>query len=116
MTRRTHLPPVIRRWAGDSIGRWDGRTLVVDTTNFTTKTSFRGAGPGLHIIERFSLGDSDTLKYQFTIDDPASFARTWTADSQMTRTDQPMFEFACHEANYSMTNVLRGARFSETNR
>ena len=117
MTRRTHLPSVIRQWAGDSIGRWDGKTLVVDTTNFTTKTSFRGAGPGLHIIERFSLSDSrDRLKYQFTIDDAASFTRTWTADSQMTRTDQQMFEFACHEANYSMTNVLRGARFSQRNR
>lgn len=116
LTRRTHLPSVIRRWAGDSIGHWEGNTLVVDTTNFSTNTTFRGSGLGLHIIERFSLSDANTLKYQFTIDDAASFTRTWSADSQMTRTDQQMFEYACHEANYSMTNVLRGARFAEANR
>jgi hypothetical protein len=113
LTRRVHLSSTIERWGGDSIGRWDGDTLVVDTTNFTAKTSFRGSGPGLHVIERFSLSDRNTLRYQFTVDDPAMFTRSWTADSQMTRTDGPMYEYACHEANYSMSNVLSGARFAE---
>ena len=116
LTRRTHLPAAIRQWGGDSIGRWDGNTLVVDTTNFTTQTTLRGSGTGLHLIERFSLSDSNTLKYEFTVDDPASFTRVWAADSQMTRTDQMMYEYACHEANYSLTNVLRGARFADKNR
>jgi hypothetical protein len=113
LTRRTHLPASIKRWGGDSIGRWEGDTLVDDTTNFSTKTTFRGSGTGLHLIERFSPSDATTLKYEFTLDDPASFVRPWTADSQMTRTTQRMFEYGCHEANYSMINVLRGARFSD---
>lgn len=116
LTRRTHLPSSVRRWAGDSIGHWEGATLVVDTTNFTTKTSFRGSGPDMHLVERFSLGDDNTLKYQFTVDDPASFTRTWSADSQMSRTDEQAFEYACHEANYSMGYILSGARFAEKNR
>jgi hypothetical protein len=113
LTRRTHLPPSIQRWMGDSIGHWEGDTLIVDTTNFSPKTTFRGSGTALHLVERFSLSAPDTLRYQFTIDDPASFVRGWSAESQMARTDAPMFEYACHEANYSMTNVLRGARFAE---
>jgi len=113
LTRRTHLPSTIRRWAGDSIGHWEGNTLVVDTTNFNGKTTLRGSGLGLHLIERFSLSDANTLKYEFTVDDPAAFTRTWSADSQMTRTTEPMFEYACHEANYSMGYILSGARFGE---
>ena len=113
MTRRAHLPAAIRRWTGDSIGRWDGDTLVVDTTNFTAKTSLRGSSSSLHVIERFTRTTRDTLTYRFTIDDPASFVRAWTGESVLTRTSGPMFEYACHEANYSMFNVLRGARYSE---
>ena len=113
MTRRTHLPTTIRRWAGDSIGHWEGNTLVVDTTNFSGKTTLRGSGLGLHLIERFSLSDANTLKYEFTVDDPQVFTRQWSADSQMTRTTDPMFEYACHEANYSMGYILSGARFAE---
>jgi hypothetical protein len=110
---RPHLPPGMHRWTGDSIGRWEGDTLVVDTANFTTRTTLRGSGPALHLIERFTLSGPDTLSYRFTIDDPASFVRPWSAESVMTRTDGMMFEYACHEANYSMSNVLRGARFAE---
>jgi len=110
---RAHLPSGMGMWKGHSIGHWDRDTLVVDTTNFTGKTTFRGSGPGLHVIERFSLTDANTLKYQFTVDDPGAFARSWSGESQMTRTDDRMFEFACHEANQSLTNTLRGARFSE---
>ena len=113
MSRTTHLPATIRQWAGDSIGRWDGDTLVVDTTNFSARTTFRGSGLALHLIERFSLKDAKTLHYQFTIDDPASFTRQWSADSEMTRTPGPLYEYACHEANYSMGYILSGARAEE---
>ncbi len=113
LNRRTHLPPNIRMWKGDSIGRWEGDTLVVDTTNFTEKTSFRGSGTTLHLIERFRLSAPGTLDYQFTVDDPASFVRSWTAHSEMSRTEGPMFEFSCHEANYSMSYILSGARYAE---
>jgi hypothetical protein len=110
---RPHLPVGMGMWKGHSIGHWDRDTLVIDTTNFTDKTTFRGSGPGLHVVERFSLTNANTLNYQFTVEDPASFATSWTGESQMTRTDDRMFEFACHEANHSMTNTLRGARFME---
>jgi hypothetical protein len=110
---RAHLPANIRQWKGDSIGRWEGETLVVDTTNFTDKTTLRGSGRLLHVIERFTLSDPDTLTYRFTIDDPASFVRSWSGESMMFRTRGRMFEYACHEANYSLSNVLRGARFAE---
>jgi hypothetical protein len=113
LDRRTHLPATIRQWKGDSIGRWDGETLIVDTTNFTDKTTFHGSGGELHVVERFALSDTDTLTYKFTIDDPASFLRPWSAESAMSRSDRPMFEYACHEANYSMSNVLKGARYGE---
>src|SRR5215475_8266752 len=110
---RAHLPAGIGLWKGHSVGHWDRDTLVVDTTNFTEKTTFRGSGTGLHVIERFSLTDSNTLKYEFTVDDPASFARSWSGESLLRRTSDRMYEYACHEANQSMTNTLRGARFSE---
>ena len=110
---RGHLPPSIRQWMGDSVGRWEGDTLVVDTTNFSDNISLRGSGPKLHVIERFTLRDLDTLVYQFTIDDPGSFVRSWSGTSQMSRTAGPMYEYACHEANYSMTNVLRAARAAD---
>jgi len=113
LNRRSHLPSGIGQWKGDSIGRWDGETLIVDTTNFSGKTTLRGSGARLHVVERFTLSNANTLKYQFTIDDPSSFARPWSGESQMTRTKDRMFEYACHEANQSLTNTLRGARFSE---
>ena len=116
LSRQAHLPAAIRQWKGDSIGRWEGDTLVVDTTNFTDKTTLRGSGSMLHVVERFVRSKVDTLTYQFTIDDPASFVRPWSAESAMAKTDGPIFEYACHEANYSMTNVLRGARFAEKGR
>ena len=116
LDRRRHLPAAIRQWKGDSIGRWEGETLVVDTTNFTDRTSWRGSGSMLHVVERFTLSDANTLGYSFTIDDPASFIRPWSAEMVMSKTEGRMFEYACHEANYSMTNVLRGARFAEKNR
>jgi hypothetical protein len=110
---RQHLPSGIGQWKGDSIGHWDGDTLVLDTTNFTDKTNVRGSGTGLHIVERLSLSDANTLKYQFTIDDPASFVRSWSGESAMTRSTGQMYEYACHEGNQSLPIMMRGLRFSE---
>ena len=113
MDGRPHLPQNIQQWKGDSRGRWESDTLVVDTTNFTGKTSFRGSGAGMHLVERFTRVDADTLLYEYTIDDPDSFETTWSAAIPMTQTEGPMFEYACHEGNYAMVNLLAGARAQE---
>jgi hypothetical protein len=110
---RPHLPHNIRQWKGDSRGRWEGQTLVVETTNFSGNTSFRGSGPGLRLVERFSRPGQDTLLYEFTVDDPASFTRPWTAQLPMARASGPLYEYACHEGNYAMVNILGGARAAE---
>jgi hypothetical protein len=110
---RPHLSSAIRRWMGDSVGHWEGDTLVVDTTNFTDKTHFRGSDPNLHVIERFTRTGADSLQYRFTIDDPSAFTRPWTGEIVMNRVPGPLFEYACHEANYSMANMLSGARAQE---
>jgi hypothetical protein len=113
MDGRPPLPAHIRQWRGDSRGRWEGDTLVVETTNFTDKTSFRGSGTELRLVERFTRVAADTLLYEYTMDDPESFARPWSAAFPMTRTEEPMFEYACHEGNYGMFNLLEGARAQE---
>ena len=113
MDGRPHLPQNIRQWMGDSRGHWEANTLVVDTTNFTDKTNFRGSGVNMHLIERFTRSAPDTLLYQFTVDDPQSFASRWTAEIPMGRTQDPIFEYACHEGNYSMFGTLSGARLLE---
>jgi len=110
---RPHLPAGVRSWLGDSRGRWDGNTLVVETTNFTGKTNVRGSGEGLRLVERFTRADAGTLVYEFTIDDPASFSKPWSAVLPMAKSDDKIFEYACHEGNYAMTGILRGARSSE---
>ena len=110
---RLPLPAEVRQWKGDSRGRWSGNTLVVETTNFTDKTNFRGSGENLHLVERFTLISADTLLYEYTIDDPDSFTRSWSAALPMKRTDAPLFEYACHEGNYGMFNLLAGARAEE---
>ena len=110
---RPHLPGHIRQWKGDSRGHWEGETLVVETTNFTDKTSFRGSGPALHLTERFTRADADTLLYEYSIDDPQSFTVPWSAVIPMQKTEAPMFEYACHEGNYGMANLLAGARAQE---
>ena len=107
---RPHAPQSIRQWMGDSRGRWDGNTLVVTTTNFTGKTNFRGSSENLRLVERFTRVDAGTINYEFTVDDPASFTKPWTAAIPMTKTEGPIFEYACHEGNYGMTNLLSGAR------
>jgi hypothetical protein len=117
---RPHPPPSVRTWSGDSIGRWEANTLVVDTTNFNDGGGFYGDAGGnfgwdrnLHLIERFSLIDRDTLLYQFEVDNPTAFTRPWKGELTMTRTEDRIYEFACHEANYSLENMLRGYRAGE---
>jgi hypothetical protein len=110
---RPHLPTSVRRYLGDSVGHWEGNTLVVDTTNFTDKTNFRGAGDRLHLVEKFSRPDADTLLYEFTVDDPSSFTKAWSGVLPMKRTDEQLYEYACHEGNEAMVGILRGARFQE---
>src|SRR5262245_17180192 len=107
----------VRRWLGDSRGRWDGATLVVDTINFTDKTAFRGADESLHLTERFTRRDADTIDYQFTVDDPTVWTQPWTGRFRLNRTREPMYEYACHEGNFrSVEGILRGARAQERQR
>jgi hypothetical protein len=108
-----HLPKSIRLWMGDSVGHWEGDTLVVDTTNFTNKTRFRGSTEDLHVIERFTRVDDRTLLYRFTIDDPATWSKPWSGEYTWPATDGHIYEYACHEANYAMTDILKGARLRE---
>jgi hypothetical protein len=111
---RPHLPSNIRNWMGDSRGHWEGETLVVDTTNFTDKTSFHGSDRNLHVIERFTRTAPDTLLYQFTIDDPTAFAGKWTGEVPWSPAPGPIYEYACHEGNYvTMDAMLRNARAEE---
>ena len=109
-----HLPQTIRKWMGDSVGHWEDNTLVVDTTNFTDKTQFRGASEHLHVVERFTRRDPKTLLYRFTVEDPATWDRPWTGEYPWVATDERVYEYACHEGNYALENVLRGARAKET--
>jgi hypothetical protein len=113
LSGRPHAAKTMRFLTGDSIGRWEGDTLVVDTTNFSKDGGFRGATPDLHLVERFTRVDKDTLRYEFTVDDPATWTKKWSASIPMTRTDELMFEYACHEANYALEGVLKGARYQE---
>ena len=110
---RPHLPSKIRQWRGDSRGRWDGNTLVVDTTNFGDETNFRGASASLHVVERFTRVDSDTLLYEFTVEDPNTWTKPWSAAIPMRKSYNLILEYACHEGNYGMFNILTGARAEE---
>lgn len=117
---RPHLPPAIRLPLGDSVGRWEGHTLVVDTTNFKAGSGYYGDAGGnfgwdehLHLVERFSLLDADTLLYRFEIDNPTAYTRRWAGELTMSRTADRIYEYACHEANYSLENMLRGYRAAE---
>ena len=109
----TPLGGTIRQWQGHSRGRWEGDTFVVETANFNGRWTLQGAGPNLRVVERFRVGDADTLEYEFTVDDPDSFADRWTAAFPITRTIGPIYDDACHEGNRSMPLLLRGARAEE---
>ena len=113
MDGRPHLPGHIRPLLGDSLGRWDGDTLVIETTNFTDRTRFRGSDENLRLTERFTRTDHATLMYEFTVDNPTAFASRWTAAYPMAKSDAHIYEYACHEGNYGLRNMLTSARFAE---
>jgi hypothetical protein len=110
---RPHVPKNIRFYQGDSVGRWEGNTLVVDTTNFTNLSAFQGSGENLHLVERFTRVADDTLVYEFTAEDPTTWAKPWGAEIPWTKTRGPVYEWACHEGNNMIVNILRGARVAE---
>jgi hypothetical protein len=117
---RPHLPSSVRLWLGDSVGHWDGSTLVVDTTNFNDANGFFGDAGGmfgsdrnLHVVERFSFLDADTLLYRFEVDDSTAFTRPWKGELTMARTSGPIYEYACHEGNYALPNLLNGFRSAD---
>ncbi|HET9362735.1 MAG TPA: hypothetical protein VFO58_23455 [Vicinamibacterales bacterium] len=106
-------PAGARQWTGISRGRWEGNTLVVETTNFNGKNPFRGASENMKVTERFTRVSDDVLDYKFTVEDPATWDRSWTAEAPLAKTQGPIFEFACHETNYGVANILAGAREDE---
>jgi hypothetical protein len=108
-----HPPAHIRSWMGDSIGRWEGDTLVVETTNFHPLQVFRGASENLKVVERFARTGPDTILYKFEIDDPTTFTEKWGGEVPFNRTDDLIYEYACHEGNYALANVLSGERNRE---
>jgi len=110
---RPQPSPGVRQWTGLSRGRWDGNTLVVETTNFNGKNAFRGASENMKVVERFTRVADDMIDYKFTIEDPATWDRSWTAEAPLAKTGGPIFEFACHETNYGIANILAGARAEE---
>ena len=105
-----HAPDAVRQWLGDSVGHWDGDMLVVDTTNFNENISFRGSSKNLHVTERFSRPDSKTLLYRATVDDSTTFTKSFTVEYPFVATAGPIYEYACHEGNYSIVDILGGAR------
>src|SRR5262245_26741156 len=111
---RPHLPQSIRQWNGDSRGRWEGHTLVVETTNFAPRSYFMGSADGLHLVERFTRVSADRIDYEITIDDPTTWTRPWTAVVRLRSAQDDLHEFACHEGNhYLVRGILGGARAEE---
>ena len=113
LDNRSHIGSAIQEYYGDSRGHWDGDTLVIETTNFTDKTAFRGSSAHLKVTERIRRADQDTIVYQATMEDPHTWAVPWTIEYQMTKTDDPIFEYACHEGNYGMRNIMSAVRKQE---
>lgn len=112
---RPHLPGSMRTWNGDSIGHWEGKTLVVDTANFSPKDNFMGSAENLHLVERFTRVAPDEIRYEMTVDDPATWAKPWTAVLRLKQTQEKIFEFACHEGNFEiMQTMLSAARAQES--
>ena len=110
---RPHLPLNVRQLSGSYRGHWEGETLVIETTNFTGKTAFQGSSENMRLIERFTRVDEDTMLYKFTVEDPSTWTRPWSAEVPWTKTIGPIFEHACHEGNYGLANILAGARAEE---
>jgi hypothetical protein len=110
---RPHLPPGMRTWNGDSRGRWEGQTLVVDTTNFSSKSNFMGSAENLHLVERFTRVAPDEIDYEMTMDDPTTWTKPWTAMMRLKQTQDKMYEYACHEGNGVLEDILRMARMQD---
>lgn len=110
---RPHLPAAARQWMGDPRGRWEGDTLVVETTNFSKKSSFRGASDRLRVTERFTRTSPETIDYRFTVEDATTWTRPWTVAFPLAKSDQRVYEYACHEGNFGLLHILKGARFGE---
>ncbi len=113
LDRRPHAPQAVRGYMGDARGHWEGETLVIDTTNFIGKNDFLGADENLHLVERISRPDAGTLLYKFTVDDPTAFTKRWSGEIPMRKTQEGIFNYECHEGNYTMTDILAGARTQE---
>ena len=107
---RPHLPSGMREWSGDSRGRWEGDTLVVESTNFNDKVHFNGSSTGLHVVERFTRVDDETIRYGFTVEDPATLTRPWSVEYPLMKREGPLYEYACHEGNYDARHILEVAR------
>jgi hypothetical protein len=103
----------VPQWAGEPRAHWEGDTLVIDTKNFRQSTSLRGSSPNLHLVERIRRVDADNLLYEFTVDDPTTWTKPWTAQVPMVKADGLIYEYACHEGNYGMFGILSGARAIE---
>jgi hypothetical protein len=110
---RAHVSPEVRGWMGDPRGHWEGNTLVVDTTNLIGEYSFRGSDANMHLTERFTRVSPDVIQYEFTVDDPTAFTKPWTARIPLNKTTERVYEYACHEGNYALTDILAGARAAE---
>jgi hypothetical protein len=110
---RPHLPQSVRQWTGSYRGRWEGETLVVETTNFNGKMAFQGASENMKLTERFTRVAEDTIRYQFTVEDPSTWTRPWSAEVPWAKAIGPLFEHACHEGNYGLYNILAGARVED---
>jgi hypothetical protein len=122
MTHNTRVIPLVprpplgrtfRHWSGESRGWWEGDTLVVETTNYTDRTAFRGSSQDLKVTERFTMPDAERLTYWFTVDDAATWDRPWTGEVTILRTDGEIWEYACHEGNYGLRNILSAARMED---
>jgi hypothetical protein len=111
---RRHLPPGMRTWNGDSIGRWEGQTLVVDTSNFSEKSNFLGSAENLHLVEHFTRVAPNEIRYEITVEDPATWIKPWTAVLRLKQTQDRIYEYACHEGNFEeMQDMLLGGRAQE---
>jgi len=110
---RAGLGEAIRAYRGESRGRWEGDTLVIETTNYSEKTAWRGSSPRLEVTERLTMTAPNAIRYQFTVDDPATWVQPWSGEYEITRIDGPLFEYACHEGNYGLPSILKGARLAE---
>src|SRR2546425_10564696 len=110
---RPHLSQNVGLWLGDARGHWEGNSLVVETTNFHHERNWRGSSDGMKLTERFTLVDPKTIRYEFTVDDPATWVRPWSVESVLPRIEPPLYEFACHEQNYGLMNVVKSAQVRE---